>query len=96
MNQPLLDTLQRYLAGEAAHEELALLRPYQVAACLRRSEVGGEDLCRFMLVLHKRGDQPTLLRRLVRYAQRREPDVLRRYESAAAPLFSTLNPTPLP
>ena len=84
MNQALYHSLQRYLNGEAAHEELALLRPYQVAGCL------GEDLCKFMLTLHERGDQPTLLRRLRHYASARDPDSYRRFESLTAPLFPNL------
>ena len=81
MNQALYHSLQRYLDGDVAHEELALLRPYQVAGCL------GDDLAAFMLTLHTRGDQPTLLRRLKRYAETTEPDTYQRFVSATAPLF---------
>ena len=84
----LRHSLQCYLDGEAAREELALLRPYQVAGCL------GDDLAAFMLTLHMRGDQPTLLRRLKRYASVRDPGTHRRFERLTAPLFSQPSETP--
>ena len=76
------ETLQRYRAGGEPYDSLALLRPYLVAACL------GDDLAAFLLTLYRRADQPTLLRRLSRYAAARAPEAHRRFEAQAAPLFA--------
>ena len=79
----LRTSLQGYLDGTEPPGSLALLRPYQVAQCLEG------DLLRFMLTLDERGDQPVLLRRLKRYAERTDAETYRRFESASVPLFST-------
>ena len=85
MPDPLLDTLQHYLDGTSSPGSLALLRPFQVAHLMDEDAL----LC-LMLQMHRRGDEPVFLRRLVRYAQRRRPGLYRRYQAATAPLFSHL------
>ena len=82
MPDPLRDTVQHYLDGASSPGSLALLRPFQVAALLDE-----DALLRLMLQMHRRGDEPVFLRRLVRYAERRRPGLHRRYHSATAPLF---------
>ena len=88
MPDPLHERLHRYLDSgtDQSLDSLALLRPFQVAALLDE-----DAMLRLMLQMHRRGDEPVFLRRLVRYAERRRPGLHRRYHSATAPLFSTLN-----
>ena len=75
-------SLQHYLDGHEAFDGLAHMRPYLVAGCL------GDDLLGFMLTLEERADQPTLLRRLMHYAEAQDEDFPRRFEAAKMPLFS--------
>ena len=89
---PLAKLLKDYLAGEPTdRDSLALLRPFQVAAAMEHDLE--TDLIKLMLLLYRRRDQPTLLRRLVRFAETRRPATFRRYQAATTPLFADHPPS---